>query len=275
MSETDKAVVEELPLEGAGQRLRRAREEQGLELAQVAAQTRIPIRHLQVIEQGAFGKLPAPTYATGFSRSYARMLGLDEQDIIGRVRSEMAYDTGQRTERSASFDPGDPAKTPSAALAWTGAIAAIILFVGGVMFYNSWFGAGADPAPLVATPVADAPSIASSASTPQQAAQPAAAAGAPGQVVFTALEDGIWVRFFDADGTRLLEKTMATGESFAIPPDAPQPRINTGRPDAFAITVGGRPVPKLAEGPTTIGGAEVSARALLARAETDEAAQVN
>ena len=90
---------------------------------------------------------------------------------------------------------------------------------------------------------------------------------ADGQVVFTALEDGIWVRFYEDGGERLLEKLMSTGERFELPSDASEPRINTGRPDAFAITINGQSVPKLSNEPVTLGDTPISAAALLARAE--------
>ena len=54
----------ELPLDGAGGRLRRAREAQGLSRADIAQRTRIPERHLAAIEQGDFAALPARTYAS-------------------------------------------------------------------------------------------------------------------------------------------------------------------------------------------------------------------
>jgi hypothetical protein len=83
--------------------------------------------------------------------------------------------------------------------------------------------------------------------------------------VLTALEDGVWVRIYEEGGERLLEKQLARDESFTLPADAADPRINTGRPDLLAITVGGKSVPRLAERPTTLAAAPISAAALLAR----------
>jgi hypothetical protein len=96
------------------------------------------------------------------------------------------------------------------------------------------------------------------------AASPAAAPAGP--VVFTALEDGVWVKFYDASGQQLLEKELARGESYTVPVEASGPKIWTGRPDALTITVGGRTVPKLAEAQVTMKDVPVSAEALLARA---------
>lgn len=271
MVKMEKLAADELSLEGVGPKLRRVREAQGLDLAQVAAATKIPVRHLEVIERGAFSELPARTYAIGFTRTYARMLGLDDNEVTKEVRAELDESGVMRPERIPGFDPGDPAKTPSSALAWSAAIAAIILLSGAVLFYNTYYGAGADPASLV---VEEAPQVSSAEIVPSKAGPSAsadlagsAAPSAEGKVVFTALEDGIWVRIYDAAGVRLIDRKMMSGERFEIPANAQEPRINTGRPDAFAITIDGKPVPKLADKPLTVDDVQVSASALLARGQ--------
>ena len=76
--------------QGIGQRLREAREAKGLSLEQVAAETRIQERYLTVIEAGDFAALPSRTYAIGFTRTYARTLGLDEHEATDQVRAELA-----------------------------------------------------------------------------------------------------------------------------------------------------------------------------------------
>ncbi len=60
-----------------GERLRLARVEKSLSLADVSEETRISERHLGLLEQGDFGSLPGRTYAVGFSRSYAKLVGLE------------------------------------------------------------------------------------------------------------------------------------------------------------------------------------------------------
>jgi cytoskeletal protein RodZ len=72
-----------------GERLRAAREEKKLSLEDVAAQTRIPQRHLESIEIADWEKLPAPTYTVGFAKSYASAVGLDRTDIGDQLREEM------------------------------------------------------------------------------------------------------------------------------------------------------------------------------------------
>lgn len=263
MDGNEAEAVEELPLEGAGEQLRRARERNGLDLDQVAAETRIPVRHLEVIERGDFHELPARTYAVGFSRTYAKMLGLDEKAIAEQVRAELSQYEKPGTDRGASFEPGDPAKVPSRGLAWAGGLAAIILLIGAAAFYSTYYGIGEGPGPIEAEPE---PALAegSAAGSVDDAA---GANGSPGNVVFTALEEGVWVKFYDANGKELLQKQMASGERFEIPSDAEGPQIWTGRPDAFAITIDGRSVPKLAEDDYIMRDVAISAEALLARAD--------
>src|SRR5678815_172685 len=79
---------EQLPLpQSVGDRLREAREARELTLAQVAAETRIPQRHLQTIEAGDFAALPARTYAISFAKNYARMVGLDQAEVAAEAVS--------------------------------------------------------------------------------------------------------------------------------------------------------------------------------------------
>ncbi len=245
---------------GVGVRLRTAREAEQLELSHIAAETRIPMRHLEAIEAGAFSTLPSRTYAIGFSRTYARAVGLDETAIADEVRLELADGGMQRLAAGSVMEPGDPAKLPSAPLAWFGAFAALVLAVGLIAFFSSRFGAGTGPAPLVA-PLQDAAPLVVSA-------RPEAATLAPatgGEVVFTALDDEVWVRIYEEGGERLLEKRMARDERYVLPADATDPRINTGRPDALAITVDGKSVAPLSDMPVMVSRVSVSAAALLAR----------
>lgn len=256
----------QLPLHSVGERLRMAREQAGMTLGQLAAKTRIPERHLHMIEQGDFAGLPAKTYATGFARTYAKAVGLDARPIVEEVRAELASSQGGERHRTATFEPGDPARVPSRKLALFSLFALIMLLVGGVMFYSKVLAPGSGPGSLL-----DEQRIAAQQQARAKAAQPGpqapAAAAATGPVVFTALEDAIWVKFYDGAGKQLMQKQMAKGESYTVPADASGPQVWTGRPDALAITVGGKPVPKLAESEWIVRDVPVTAAALLARGQ--------
>lgn len=249
-----------LPL-GAGERLRAAREARGLTLAQVAGETRIPQRHLQTIEAGDFAALPARTYAVSFSKNYARSVGIDPDEIAAAVRAELDALEPEPRYRPSGFEPGDPARVPSRALGWISVIAVILVFAGLFAFARTYFAPAVELPSLVEQQQAEQAAEAAARRTP--AAQAAAPAG--GEVVFTALEPGIWVKFYDAAGLQLMQKQMELGERYTVPADADGPLLWTGRPDALSITVGGRPVPKLAEEQRTMRDVPISAEALLAR----------
>jgi len=87
-----------------------------------------------------------------------------------------------------------------------------------------------------------------------------------GPVVFTALEAGIWVKFYDGQGKQLLQKQLAKGESYTVPADAVGPKLWTGRPDALAITIAGQAIPRLADAEKIMKDIPVDAASLRARA---------
>jgi len=260
----DETREQELPLEGVGARLRNARSVAGLSRADIAARTKIAERHLQAIEEGRLADLASRTYAVGFSRTYARAVGLNEKEIADAVRSEL--DAGQThwEPQLPTFEPGDPARVPPSRLAWLAALAALLIAVALFFVWRSLY----DPAislPDLAEPEPEATATAAAQSASPAPAGAAAAVPTGGVVVFTALEPDIWVKFYDAAGNQLFQKQMAQGESYSVPPEANGPMVWTARPDALAITVGGKPVPMLGDKPVKMKDVPVTAAALLAR----------
>ena len=69
-------------------RLRVARENQGIGLAQAAVETRILQRYLVALEDGDFQHLPGDVYARGFVRNYAVYLSLPAEELIELYRRE-------------------------------------------------------------------------------------------------------------------------------------------------------------------------------------------
>jgi len=71
-------------MESIGEFFKQVRETKGLTLDDVALKTRIHPDFLIALEEGNFTKLPDQVFAKGFVRSYARSLGLDEEDAMRR-----------------------------------------------------------------------------------------------------------------------------------------------------------------------------------------------
>lgn len=258
---------------GAGDRLRAARETRRMDLAHIAAETRIPIRHLEAIEAGAYDTLPSRTYAIGFARTYARIVGLDEKSIADAVRADLAEGGLHPSVMAGGMEPGDANKLPSRGLAWFGAFAALLLIVGVIAFASTYFGAGA-PLPSL---IAEGDEAQGTSTDVQEPVAVASEEGAPaglspdGQVVLTMTGDEAWVRFYEDGGERLFEGVMRNGDTYEVPLDADDPRINTGRPNLFEVTINGQAVPPLATEMVPVSDAPISASALLARGTEDAA----
>lgn len=67
--------------------LRRARERRGLAMSDVADKTRISPRWIRAIEEAQLDILPAPVFVSGYLRTYARLVGLDGQDLLERYHT--------------------------------------------------------------------------------------------------------------------------------------------------------------------------------------------
>lgn len=71
-------------MDSLGTFFREAREAKDLTLEQVGAITRIQESYLQAIEEENFHMLPQKVFTKGFVRTYAQMLGLDEEEALRR-----------------------------------------------------------------------------------------------------------------------------------------------------------------------------------------------
>lgn len=71
-----------------GERLRAAREAQGIPVSQAAADTRILPRYVIALESGEFQHLPGDVYARGFLRNYANYLNIPAEELIELYRVE-------------------------------------------------------------------------------------------------------------------------------------------------------------------------------------------
>src|SRR4051812_33113579 len=176
-----------------GERLRAAREEKGLSLDDIAAQTRIPVRHLESIEKADWDALPAPTYTTGFAKSYASAVGLDRVEIGEQLRAEMG---GQRSPTAPVeiFEPADPARTMPKWLVF-GTIAGVIVLI----VLMSWLSRRSldqsDETAATNTPAAVA-------SAPAQPTAPPPTAAPQGQVVLAATAP-VWLQVSQRGGATL------------------------------------------------------------------------
>lgn len=101
-----------------GRILSDARQSAGLSLSDIADRLRIRPVYLQAIEAGQFELLPALPQTVGFTRSYARHLGVDVESSLSRLGEDIQ-------DRIESTDYSEPepiwTQVPPGRIAWVGA----------------------------------------------------------------------------------------------------------------------------------------------------------
>jgi cytoskeleton protein RodZ len=150
-----------------GEELRRERESRGIALELITDTTKISNRYLLALEAGRFSILPGGVFNKGIVRSYARVVGLDEDDWVTRFMS--AYrQSGQLLDDDASWiafaenvgksrNRDETERPPHMSLKWAGVAVLVV-----VLAALGWFvwdcvsdrGAAAAGAPHASTTTA-------------------------------------------------------------------------------------------------------------------------
>jgi len=128
---------------GFGEQLRRARAERGISLEMISERTKIAVRHLESLEEERFKDLPGGVFNRGMVRSYARVVGLDEQEwhdrFIESYRSSgsLKHDDADWLAFTENMANPDQASDPAIRLRWAGValMGLVFLFLAVVAWY--------------------------------------------------------------------------------------------------------------------------------------------
>ncbi len=206
----DKSAAEAEP-GSFGHWLRRQRELREISLRDIAERTKISLRYLEAMEDDRFDLLPAPVFAKGFLREYARYVGLSPDEVVNHwlsvqpagegehaadgapasstvrpFRGEARADQAGRGDRSGLADRSShpDGSWVVRALVVFGVLIALAL-VAGAAYYTFQHRGGRKPSPgrpagaLQAPPTAPAAPPGAAATPPGAAAAPAPGAAAP------------------------------------------------------------------------------------------------
>lgn len=99
-SEQDQGA-EATPVSPPGQRLREAREAQGVTREDVAGELRLDTCIIEALEYGDTARLPQPVFTAGYLRSYARFIGLPPDELVTQF---MASVSGKKTDTAVVKD---------------------------------------------------------------------------------------------------------------------------------------------------------------------------
>lgn len=266
-------IVQDDMSTSVGLRLRRAREARGMTVEGVSAAIKLSPRQVEAIEADDYGKLLSATYARGFIRNYASLMGLDPATLLVELDHHHVRATPELVEQA---DVGVAMPRQSARRKWLlpvlamsmPALAALALYV----WFEFWPSAPVDPSSVLpASPVvsdgtpasldegdpAPAPSeplpvpgedrvpeAAAADATPaavEVPAQPAEAVPQPGQkqLVFSFTAES-WVEIRDAQDRIIVSDLNRAGSTRTVATAVPVSLV-IGNARAVKLTVDGEP----------------------------------
>ncbi len=253
---------------GFGRWLRRERELREVSIAEIAETTKISKSYLEALESERFDVLPAPVFAKGFLREYARYVGLDPDEVVNSYLTARDEEDGNATVEVAASDSGGSFDWRWGALL----VAGLLLLLGAVGFLGFWAersqtegatapvedeptarepAAAAEPpsTPPPTTTPADDPSLAAPAEAvdsdgggePERTGGNRTAATEPAAPLVVTLDftEDCWVEI-EVDGRRRLSELHVQGESLQIDAQS-SVSLTLGNPEGVRVEVNGEP----------------------------------
>jgi transcriptional regulator with XRE-family HTH domain len=224
----------------AGERLREARVQRGLGLADAAARLGLQPKYVRALEWGRYDLLPSPREASEHLRAYVELLGLDGEGLVGDVDAAPAEEPAPR-----------PAPRGARRGGLLGLLGACLLALAGVA---AWQLSGDEsdetrPAAPVASliPEEGAPALVEpEAPTPTPVPKPDPPAPKPSNergpttLALAAVRGDSWVeaRSGSADGSLLYRGNLVQGRSIRL--SAPRLWVRIGAASNLDLTLNGR-----------------------------------
>ncbi len=125
-----------------GEKLRQAREERGVSISDIAEQTRISGLYLSCIENDDFRTLPGGIFNKGFVKSFAKAVGVDEQEALQDYSQLIISQGSQVDDEPKTYRPevltddrASNSNTPTIIFA----VVILILMTAGVLFLLDYF----------------------------------------------------------------------------------------------------------------------------------------
>lgn len=216
------------PWEGGGEGgsfgawLRRQREAREISLREIAETSKISLRYLEALEQDRFELLPAPLFAKGFLREYAKFVGLDPDEVVNYYLSAIPVEEGTDRHRAPQ------ATTQGVPWMLVAVVVALAVILGGALWYFSDRSEQEGEPPTIVAPERSEPAAVS--------AEPATDSK-PILVTLDFIQNS-WVDAF-VDGDRTVSELRVQGESLRLEGER-EVRYRLSNPSGVNVEVNGR-----------------------------------
>jgi len=222
-----------------GEELKKAREQKGLSLRDVEATTKIRIKYLSALEREEFDILPGRVYVIGFLRTYAKFLGLNDEEIVNQFK-ESQGDVNHEELDSPHVEP------PKRSRRW---IYLVLMFcIGAVIVLCLYYAVGVNKnnsdlpdqkGSEIQTPT-DYPEEEANPLQDNETAPEANDAAEGIKIVINIKEQSCWLSV-TVDGNKAFEGTLNAGESHAFQGNN-SITVVYGNPGAAEVTVNGQTI---------------------------------
>lgn len=135
MSMSHSEAVAAQPRGNPGETLRLAREKKGWQVAEVASQLNLSPQSLVQLEAGEFERLPGNTFARGYVRAYAKLLGLDQPTLVEAFDRYTGTDATGSTVQSLGRIP-EPLRLSRTVLRLVSAVLLLLLLLLGYFWWQ-------------------------------------------------------------------------------------------------------------------------------------------
>lgn len=230
-----------------GEKLRTAREGRGISISEVAEQTRISPLYLEAIDRDDYKGLPGGIFNKGFVRSYAKYVGVDEQEALQDYSRQMAESSPPEQAEVRSYRPEvltDDRAISSMVPTVIFAVVILALMTAGILFLVNYIQNRQSEPPIAAnTAVNTAPS---NTGTAANTSVPVAAGSAPTmgavKIEFTAVGDAVSLTSM-VDGGKSREVLLQPGTPAVFEPtQSLKLRYSRSRAQFAQVTVNGKPI---------------------------------
>lgn len=229
-----------------GEKLRTAREERGISISEVAEQTRISPLYLEAIDQDNYKSLPGGIFNKGFVRSYAKYVGIDEQEALQDYSRLVAETAPVEQPETRTYRPEvltDDRNNSSIVPTIIFAAVILALMTAGVLFLVNYIQNQQSEPPIAAN------SVNGNAATPVNSAPntsaPVTNVGAPAmgavKVEFKTLGDEIWLSSV-SDGARSTATITADKPAAFEPKERLVLSYSKSLARAAQLTINGKPI---------------------------------
>lgn len=250
--------VQVAPKQGSGSLLAAARKQQSRTVEEIAGALNLSATQIRTIELDQSEGLPEATYVRGYIRSYARLLDLNEDEVLDHYLNPNWQKSSRLDEMPRGI--GSANESDSRSFFTVGKVVVIIVLasimgflwftghLGGIRGTKTTADATSDSSTTAQTqPLAEADQGLGDLASDQLAQ---ASDGAGGEIVAepVSLEnqlslsftDTSWVDIRDGDGNRLAYKSYAQGEDLSISATTPM-SVFIGNAKAVSVTFNGEP----------------------------------